>query len=278
MAALAFSASSAAFAIDLLTPGQQLTTGQVVYSPDNLYYAIMQTDGNFVIYRTGGAATWSTNTAGRGAVRAEMQNDGNFVLYTANNAAVWASNTSGHPNSFLTVQSTNSAGQPWGGLILWQEGPVWASNTSLATPPANSAPIIFSAGEEIPMGQDYYQDNGRFDFRFQTDGNVVVYDTGKAVWASNTENRGAVKAVVVNGTIQLEGASGNVIANVSGTSEGFYSSSGSYIAFQADGNLVAYGSNQIWGAGPAGQGNGGNCYGTLDQCNPTFSLPIFTWD
>ena len=42
-----------------------------------------QSDGNLVLYGSGGAVLWDTGTWGTSAGRAEMQTDGNFVIYDA---------------------------------------------------------------------------------------------------------------------------------------------------------------------------------------------------
>ena len=41
----------------------------------------------------------------QGSVKAMMQDDGNFVVYNANNAAVWASGTYPYSNAVLKLQN-----------------------------------------------------------------------------------------------------------------------------------------------------------------------------
>ncbi|MFD4661615.1 hypothetical protein ACFWP2_39095 [Kitasatospora sp. NPDC058444] len=57
---------------------------------------VMQNDGNLVMYVTdpsgGVTAPWSTRSVGCGD-RAIMQGDGNFVVYDSNNRVCWANNT-----------------------------------------------------------------------------------------------------------------------------------------------------------------------------------------
>ena len=58
------------------------------------YFLTLTTEGDLVLLDTAkGSLVWHTNTAGSGASKAIMQTDGNFVLYSDNNKAVWASNT-----------------------------------------------------------------------------------------------------------------------------------------------------------------------------------------
>jgi len=235
-----------------LKEGQQLITGQALYSFGNAYYVILQTDGNLVIYKTGAGSTWATNTSGSGATRAVMQTDGNLVLYNARSQPVWASNTSGNQHPYLYVDSL------WGGIRIQKVVVSWASNTSNGSNPPNSAPLIFEQDQVLPMGQDYYQAGGVFNFRFQTDGNLVLYKNGSAIWTSNTSNKGAIKAVIGARGLQLTDARGITIWSMKNDG----SAPGGYVAFQADGNLVYYASVDVWGAGPAGKDNSGYCYTT----------------
>ena len=61
--------------------------------------AVMQADGNFVIYDQGGKALWASGTCCKpshpGAYLA-LQNDGNVVIYDASNSPIWATNTCCH--------------------------------------------------------------------------------------------------------------------------------------------------------------------------------------
>jgi hypothetical protein len=86
----------------ILQPGESLQTGSVMHSEDGRYLAVMQADGNFVVYRNDGSsrAIWSTNTTGRGAVLAVMQHDGNFVLYDGAGRAVWWTASNGRDRTF----------------------------------------------------------------------------------------------------------------------------------------------------------------------------------
>ena len=66
---------------------------------------------------------WSTDTAGKGAARADMQADGNLVLYTADGGVVWASDT-GEAGSTLELQDDRN-------LVLYAPGRavVWSPNS-----------------------------------------------------------------------------------------------------------------------------------------------------
>ncbi len=57
--------------------------------------AIMQHDGNFVIYDSSNTSLWHTGTHGKGKApyRLVLQKDGNLVIYDGNNKGIWSSNT-----------------------------------------------------------------------------------------------------------------------------------------------------------------------------------------
>ena len=88
-----------------LSKGEYLSTGKTVNSCDGRFSLTMQTDGNLVLYQTGGSALWSTQTNGTNAQFAYMQHDGNFVLYNPSGYPLWNSGTWGNPGSWFAVQS-----------------------------------------------------------------------------------------------------------------------------------------------------------------------------
>ena len=99
-----------------------LHRGQQITSNNGTFIAIMQHDGNFVLYEHG-RPLWASNTVGRGT-RCIMQSDGNLVVYD-NQHPTWASNTHGKGGHYLIVQND-------GNLVLYDrhDKPLWASNTN----------------------------------------------------------------------------------------------------------------------------------------------------
>jgi hypothetical protein len=108
-----------------LLPNQQLAVGQQLVSTNGRVNLIMQGDGNLVLYRTMfGKPLWASNTNGRPATRAVMQTDGNFVVYSASNVPFWATATNGFPGASITLQDD-------GNLVVYDAAgrARWASNT-----------------------------------------------------------------------------------------------------------------------------------------------------
>jgi hypothetical protein len=87
----------------VLWPGDTLWRGQSMWSANGRYQLAMQDDGNLVIYHHG-LPLWATGTNGIAVERAVMQYDGNFVLYDYTGRPRWASNTHGNHGARLVLQ------------------------------------------------------------------------------------------------------------------------------------------------------------------------------
>ena len=100
-----------------LLPGQTLTAGMQLLSPDGVYRLIMQGDGNLVLYK-GPTALWSTGTNGSQGAYAVMQGDGNLVVY-AGGVAKWNSHTNGFNGAYLSLQDDSNLVIYQGGSAIW---------------------------------------------------------------------------------------------------------------------------------------------------------------
>lgn len=128
---LAFSMSISAYATSFLQgntlhSNQAMERDSAMFSNNGCFMLIMQNDGNLVIYKTRtGQPIWATGTHGIAVERAVMQGDGNFVLYQYSGRPVWASGTHGRDGSRIVMQDD-------GNLVIYtpvMNRPVWASNT-----------------------------------------------------------------------------------------------------------------------------------------------------
>ncbi|MFD0008961.1 hypothetical protein ACFVJ4_42315 [Streptomyces sp. NPDC127178] len=129
--------SPKAFGVRTLPPGW--------WTEGTLTRLIMQYDGNLVMYRKrDNKAIWSTGTHGHHGAYAVMQTDGNFVVYTASGKypvypwgvrpyetptrALWSSRTHGKSGAWAMMQNDgnfviyNSTGGPSKGGALWASG------------------------------------------------------------------------------------------------------------------------------------------------------------
>ena len=113
-----------------------LLPGDYLLSSDNMYKLLYQKDGNLVIYPNyGGTAIWSSNTPGHLPGKAVMQEDGNFVLYDKNNYPYWATETYGKGAApyRMTMQKDRN-------LVLYSNynnriAALWTSNTNIPNTP-----------------------------------------------------------------------------------------------------------------------------------------------
>ena len=88
-------------------------------SPDGEYRAILQSDGNFVVWGPS-SAIWSTRTFGTSGSALAMQTDGNVVVW-GSNGALWSSGTWLTEGSELTMQDD-------GNLVLYGNSGTWWSS------------------------------------------------------------------------------------------------------------------------------------------------------
>ncbi|MBL8919987.1 MAG: hypothetical protein JNJ54_14070 [Myxococcaceae bacterium] len=182
-----------------LATGATLSAGQALASTNGRFRAVMQSDGNFVVYE-GSRATWSTQTAGRTGARAAMQGDGNFVL-SVGATPIWSTRTNGRSGAVLTLKDD-------GALVVLQGGAaVWSSQSGSAptpspTPSPTPAPTPSTdvtqvkGGTTLAANTTVSSKNGRHRLVMQGDGNLVLYRDGAAAWATGTNGRAGVKAVM----------------------------------------------------------------------------------
>jgi hypothetical protein len=108
----------------ILAPGSELSPGEHLVSCDGRFDLEMQaTDGNLVLY-FGSTALWTPSTEGNPGADAVMQTDGNFVVYSPASVALWNSGTEGNGGAFLAMQSD-------GNLVVYSpaNAPLWNSGT-----------------------------------------------------------------------------------------------------------------------------------------------------
>jgi hypothetical protein len=96
--------------------------GYCMVSPDGVYTAFLQTDGNFVIYRMG-LPIWSTNTGGANVNYLSFQSsNGDFFLYDANGGVVVWDAGINQPAGLYMLQIQDD-----GNFVLYH--PLWSSGT-----------------------------------------------------------------------------------------------------------------------------------------------------
>ncbi|MFI9510415.1 LysM peptidoglycan-binding domain-containing protein [Nocardia sp. NPDC052566] len=129
---------------DTLRVGEELGLGQSLTG--GAYTLTLQPDGNLVLSEPSGNVVWATQTHDQHVERAVLQDDGNFVLYKGDGAA-WSTETNGKDADRLQVQADRNV------VLYGKDGSaLWSSGTQTDDPlpapePAAAAP---AAHEEVP--------------------------------------------------------------------------------------------------------------------------------
>ena len=199
---------------DTLNPGQSLAPGKSLTSQDGGCELIYQMDGNLVLYQTAdGQAIWDSKTAITPPGAAIMQTDGNFVLYIADGAGpYWATGTN-RPGSWLRVVDGSFAvgdttSWVWSGSQLHpgqlQVGGSLLPGQILISPNNiywfNYQPdgnlVVFRTADRFQLWESQTAGKPAGFVVMQWDGNFVVYGPGghEAWWASRANIPGSFVA------------------------------------------------------------------------------------
>jgi streptogrisin D len=109
---------------DTLASGQTLRANQYLLSASGQYEAVLQADGNFVVYGPmPGAVRWYSSTGSAGDAALVIQTDGNMVEY-AGPRAVWNTGTggSGNGNRLVIQDDGNLVLYSPANVALWSNG------------------------------------------------------------------------------------------------------------------------------------------------------------
>ena len=108
----------------LALSARRLLPGESFQSSSGRFRLTYQTDGDLAFFDDGTRTRlWASNTAGTAPGQALLQTDGNFVVYDASGVGRWSSGTAGNPNAYLAVQDD-------GNLVIYRSDgqPVWNRN------------------------------------------------------------------------------------------------------------------------------------------------------
>jgi hypothetical protein len=103
-----------------LSEGQTMPSNSFIASVLVNYYLYMQPDGNLVQYTyPGNVPIWASGTTGNYVAYAVFQTDGNFVIYTTGGSPIWASHTYTFSGLTLQEQTDGNAVIYDSGTALW---------------------------------------------------------------------------------------------------------------------------------------------------------------
>ena len=108
----------------------RILPGGSLSSPGGRYRLVYQSDGNLVLSDVlAGTALWATDTGGTAPGQAIVQSDGNFVIYDAAGSALWTAGTAGNPGAYLRIQDD-------GNVVIYGANarPIWSRLTGSLLP------------------------------------------------------------------------------------------------------------------------------------------------
>jgi hypothetical protein len=195
-----------------------LTANQFISSPNLQYELRMQGDGNLVEYGPG-QVIWDSGTYGNPGAFAVLQGDGNFVVYSAAGTALWDSGTYGNPGASFQLQDNgNAVIYAANGTALWYGNSVALSGRVVTAGQAIYSPdgqyelimqgdgnlVEYGPGSQVIWDSVTYGNPGAWAI-MQGDGNLVVYSAaGTALWDSGTYGHpGAYLVLADGGTLEI---------------------------------------------------------------------------
>lgn len=212
-----------------LAPGDRLTTERT--------RLVMQQDGNLVFSArtdSGWKEIWASETDGNPGAYALMQDDGNLVVYSTGGSALWHAGTFDHPGAYLQLEDRDRR------IVIYDaEGlALWINGRPAGPPP----PTIhgLDPGDTLSGGQSVTSPNGHVVLKMQDSGNLVLSSKRglpkRRIWASETSgNAGAALVMQEDGNLVIY-AIGGVPVWIAGT----VGNPGAYLRVLDEGKAVIY--------------------------------------
>ncbi|MGW4379711.1 hypothetical protein [Kitasatospora sp. NPDC004531] len=156
-------------------------------------YAVMQTDGNLVVYGQGGTALWSTRSWGSPGAKAYFSGFGNLYVYVVNGPkALWESHTARVAASFCNPGASRPyhQGELYAGSWAQSAG-VWL----IMQPDGNL--VIYRKRDNAPIWSSGTWNKNPWVLNMQDDGNLVMHSQNDAaLWATGTWGNPGAYAVL----------------------------------------------------------------------------------
>ncbi len=236
---------------DRLNAGTRIIRGQSIPSVDHKIKLSLENNGELaLIVVATNEILWSAMTMGSDAAYAIMQDDGNLVVYNNSQKPLWASNTYGHGGAYLTLQAD-------GNMVIYQNNtPLWATGTvgwMHCTPPAREQQWLVGGkllpGQHLYKGESILSENKKLKLIMQDNGNLVLFANSNvasyndALWSTDTKNTDASFALMQH--------DGNLVV-YNNSRKPLWSSKtnghpGAYLIMEKGGNMVIKQDNaQLW--------------------------------
>jgi hypothetical protein len=123
---------------------------------------------------------------------------------------------------------------------------IWSRYSAYTSP---SGCGWLNAGQGLGQEQSVWSCDGRFQLKFQSDGNLVLYKGSSALWDSNTNGDGGDRVIMQeDGNLVVYKSNGDPVWDTNTNGSSNY---GANLAVQNDGNVVIYrsGGGVAWSSG-----------------------------
>ncbi len=189
---------------DRLYAGTRIIRGQSIPSSDHKIKLSLDNNGELaLIVVATDEILWSAMTMGSDAAYAIMQDDGNLVLYNNSQKPLWASNTYNHAKAYLVLQTD-------GNMVIYQNNmPLWSTGTvgwTHCPPPVREQQWLEGGkllpGQHLYKGESIISENKKLKLTMQDNGNVVLFSNSNvasfndALWSTDTKNTDASFAIM----------------------------------------------------------------------------------
>ncbi len=210
-----------------------LKAGQYLLSDDTNTALYMSPAGNLVLMNNM-LAVWSSGTSGNPGSYAVLQSDGNFVVYSKNNQPLWSSGvlttTQGNTLSLKLQSDAN--------LVLLQSGIArWSTKTNTVQDQLSVVNTAIIQGGMMLPGQSIQTADRTRTLVLQSDGNLVLYNaSGIPLWNTGTNGKSTAFAIMqTDGNLVIYDTSYRPLWSSQTDGRGM-----SYLRLQDDSNLVIY--------------------------------------
>lgn len=231
---------------DILNKGEKLVRGQQLTSRNRRFKAVMQPDGNFVMY-VDERPLWASNTIeSGGGNELRMQHDGNLIVYDENMTPVWSSNTQLVGDYLMCRDDGNLGVFGLNGETKWTTGTTQSRQFYLKYFKKITFYFLFS-GDILPKGaklkntQSLISSNGRFRATLSEEGRFGLYAGSRLLWQAEPLKGFATQLLMKD--------DGNLVL-ISRDGEELWSAKtrGDHLVCQDDGNLILFDASRkpVW--------------------------------